>query len=86
MADLTMSERIRAVIREAAVVPASIDALADDQDLYEAGLTSFGSVQLMLALEVAFDVEFPERLLTRRTFGSVLSIERSMAEIARQQA
>ena len=37
-------------------------------DLYAAGLRSFASVQLMLALEEAFEVEFPESLLNRQSF------------------
>ena len=40
-------------------------ALAEDADLYEAGMTSHASVNVMLALEDAFDVEFPDRMLKR---------------------
>ena len=50
---------------------ADIDGLADDADLYAAGLNSHATVNLMLALEEAFDVELPDRLLRRRTFSSV---------------
>lgn len=55
--------------------------LADDSDLYDAGLTSFASVQLMLALEDAFSIEFPERFLNRRTFSSIANIEQSLREL-----
>jgi acyl carrier protein len=51
-----------------------VDALADDADLYEAGMTSHASVNLMLALEGAFDIEFPDSMLRRNVFESVSSI------------
>ena len=35
-------------------------ALDDDADLYQAGMTSHASVNVMLALEGEFDVEFPD--------------------------
>ena len=48
-----------------------VSSLTDDSDLYEAGLTSHASVNLMLAIEDAFEIEFPEALLQRRTFSSI---------------
>jgi acyl carrier protein len=33
-------------------------------------MTSFASVQLMLAIEEEFDIEFPNSLLTRKTFAT----------------
>ncbi len=60
-------------------VPAS--SLAEDQDLYETGLTSFAAVQLMLGLEDAFEVEFPERMLNRRSFASIASIAACLSEL-----
>lgn len=73
--------RVRAVLKETGLLQASIDALADDADLYAAGLTSHATVNLMLALEEAFDIEFPDRLLRRRTFSSVNAIAESLTEI-----
>jgi acyl carrier protein len=35
----------------------------------------------MLALENAFDVEFPDRLLSRRVFTSISSIRAALDEI-----
>lgn len=72
---------IRSVIREHARLPVDIDALGDDADLFAAGMTSHGSVNLMLALEEAFDVEFPDRMLTRGVFDSVAAIAAAVAEL-----
>ena len=43
-------------------------------DLYRAGLTSHASVNVMLALEDAFDIEFPDALLKKSTFESIAAI------------
>lgn len=69
-----MVERVRQIIREHGRLPADLDALDDDADLYQAGMTSHASVNLMLALEAEFDVEFPDAMLKRTVFQSVRSI------------
>jgi acyl carrier protein len=67
-------ERVRQIIRDYGRLPTDVDALDDDADLYQAGMTSHASVNLMLALEAAFDVEFPDAMLKRTVFQSVHSI------------
>ncbi len=72
---------IREVIREHARLPVDVDTLSDDADLFAAGMTSHASVNLMLALEDAFDLEFPDRMLTRGVFDSVSAIAAAIAEL-----
>jgi acyl carrier protein len=67
-------ERVRQIIREYGRLPSDLDSLDDDADLYQAGMTSHASVNLMLALEAAFDIEFPDAMLKRSVFQSVRSI------------
>jgi acyl carrier protein len=43
-------------------------------DLYRAGMTSYASVVLMIALENEFDLEFPDAMLSRNVFESIDSI------------
>ena len=57
-------------------LPVDAATIVDDTDLYQAGLTSHASVSVMLALEDAFDIEFPERMLKKSTFESVAAIQR----------
>lgn len=78
--------RVRAVIREHGRLTTSVDDISDDADLYQAGLSSHASVNLMLALEEAFDVEFPERMLRRRVFQSVTAIASAIEELLRDRA
>ncbi|MEO5884158.1 MAG: acyl carrier protein [Candidatus Limnocylindrales bacterium] len=70
--------RVRGVIRAHGRLPVEIDALDALADLYEAGLTSHASVNLMLALEAEFDVEFPDAMLTRSVFESVAAIREAL--------
>ena len=73
---------IRRVISEHARLPVDVDTLDDDADLFAAGMTSHASVNLMLALEDAFDLEFPDRMLTRGVFESVGAIAAAIDELA----
>jgi acyl carrier protein len=75
------SIEIRRVIREHARLPVDVDGLNDDADLFAAGMTSHASVNLMLALEDAFDLEFPDRMLTRGVFESIASITAAITEL-----
>jgi acyl carrier protein len=76
-----VQSRVRSVLKGTDFLQADVDALADDADLYAAGLNSHATVNLMLALEEAFDVELPDRLLKRKTFSSIDAIAEALAEI-----
>ncbi len=66
--------RIRLVLKQHGRLARDIDALGDNADLYQAGMTSQASVNVMLALEGEFDVEFPDAMLKRSVFESVAAI------------
>ncbi|WP_427928388.1 acyl carrier protein [Agrobacterium cavarae] len=76
-----MNSTIRDVLAKFGQLPVSVDTLADDADLYAAGLSSFASVQLMLGLEEAFDIEFPDSMLNRKSFASIAAIESTVKAI-----
>jgi acyl carrier protein len=59
-----------------AVDPGELD---EDADLYRAGMTSHATVNVMLALEAEFDVEFPDHLLKRSVFETIASIRSALA-------
>ena len=75
------SEQIRPLVAEHARLLVPIDQLDDDADLYQAGLTSLSTVNLMLALEEHFDVEFLDRMLGRKTFSSIRSLAAAIEEL-----
>ena len=72
---------IRALITEHARLLVDVGQLSDDSDLYGAGLTSLSTVNLMLALEEHFDVEFLDRMLGRKTFGSIRALSEAIEEL-----
>ncbi len=76
-----MNGEIRALLARLGGLPVSVDTIDDNGDLYAAGLSSFASVQLMLGLEEAFDIEFPDNLLNRKSFASIAAIENTVKTI-----
>jgi acyl carrier protein len=67
-------ERIRQIVREHAGLGTAVEKVDSSTNLYRAGMTSYASVVLMIALENEFDLEFPDALLSRKVFESVDSI------------
>ena len=74
-----MIKEIRAVLRKYAGLSVDVDTVLPEADLYAAGLTSHGVVDMMVALEDAFSVEFPDRLLNRNSFQSIASIQEAVS-------
>ncbi len=77
---------IRQVLREHARLPVDVESLGDEADLFQAGMTSHASVNVMLALEDAFDIEFPDSMLKRSVFESVAGIADAVGEVRAQAA
>jgi len=67
-------DRVRSVLKQHAKLTVDAAGLADNDDLYAVGLSSFSTVQLMLALEEEFNIEIPDKMLNRRSFESVAAI------------
>ena len=76
-----MNHQIRQIIADHGRMPVDPLTLDDHADLYQAGMTSHASVNVMLALEDAFDVEFPDSMLKRSVFESVASIAAALTEL-----
>ena len=62
------------------VDPREVD---DQADL---GLTSHASVDVMLALEDEFDIEFPEEVLKKSTFASIHNIGQVVESLVKSLA
>jgi acyl carrier protein len=77
---------IRAVLRDHGRLAQDIATLTPDADLYQAGMTSHASVNVMLALEGKFDVEFPDRMLKRSVFASIDAIRAALTELGAVEA
>ncbi len=82
-ADVT--EQIREIVELFGNLSVDMVDLDDADDLFHAGMSSFGNISVMLALEDAFDVEFPEPMLRRDTFETVATIRRAVLALLEQR-
>lgn len=76
-----MIETVRRLLQENGRLHTPVETLSDSADLYEAGLTPFAAIRTMLAIEEAFDVEFPVNMLRRQSFVSINAIVACLNEI-----
>jgi acyl carrier protein len=76
-----MTDEIRSIIKQHGRLATDVDSLPLDADLYQAGMSSHARINVMLALENHFDVELPDRMLTRSVFESIASIEAALTEL-----
>jgi acyl carrier protein len=74
---------IRGILAQYGRITMDANLIKDDSDLYYAGLTSLATVNVMLALENHFDIEFPDSMLSRRTFASIESIAEAVCELVK---
>jgi acyl carrier protein len=81
-----MQDRIRDVLAAHGRMEVDPREVDDEADLYELGLTSTASVNVMLALEEAFGVEFPDEVLKKSTFASVRNIEQVLEGLVKSSA
>jgi acyl carrier protein len=73
--------KIRSILKEHGRLASDAEALAAETDLYQAGMTSHASVNVMLALEGEFEVEFPDHMLKRNVFNTIASISAALDEL-----
>lgn len=81
-----MIELVRQMIDRHGGLAVPAERLSMNADLYEAGLTSFAAVEVMLALEDALGQQFPDDMLLRRNFGSIGSIVACLRQLERKAA
>lgn len=74
-------QKIRDVLAAHARLATDAATIGVSDDLYEAGMTSHASVNVMLALEGEFDVEFPDNMLKRSVFESIAAIRGAIEEL-----
>jgi acyl carrier protein len=84
MSDLTTTrDAVRTVLAAHGSLRTDPWRMAPTDDLYAAGLTSMASVHVLLAVEAALGIEFPERALDRALFSSIDSLATTAATCLR---
>jgi len=81
-----LEQAIRKVLADHARLPVDVSTLDVHADLFQAGMSSHASVNVMLALEDAFDIEFPDAMLKRSVFESIAGIAAAIGELRQQAA
>jgi len=76
---------IRTILKHVAHLEAAIDSIGDEDDLYEAGLSSLDTIQLMLAIEKQFNIEIPDEMLNRNLFRSIDALADTIATLQRSE-
>ena len=79
--NIDVSATVRRVLKEHGRLHVDANTLQENADLYDAGMNSHASVNVMVALENEFDVEFPDQMLNRGTFDSVASIRAAIESL-----
>jgi len=74
-------EAVRTILAEHCKLSVDVSSLTSNGDLYQVGLTSLTTVNVMLAIEDEFDVEFSDNMLTRATFQSIDSLVDAVEEL-----
>lgn len=77
---MPLVKRVREIIKKTLGMHHDFASVADDDNLYDAGLNSHEAVNLMVALEESFGIEFPDHLISRDSFESVNAIARALKE------
>lgn len=77
-----MDETIRSILEVHGRLTVDAIALGDTENLFRAGMTSYANVNVMLALEDAFGIEFPDDMLRRETFASIAAIRSALTELS----
>src|SRR5215470_10580409 len=79
--DITVSDWLVEVVREKLAKRGFDRAFSTDDDLSEIGLSSLDMVNLMLRVEVEYDVQIPEAEMTAENFRSVAKISRLVTSL-----
>ena len=80
-----MKDALRRILSETACLDVAVETLNDTDDLYAAGLSSLGTLRVMLAIEDALCVEIPEELITFELFRSIDSLAIALAQLVRNE-
>lgn len=83
--ELTTRERLILLIRQILGPPAASRPLPIDARLSDLGLSSLKMVNLMLAIEVQFNVAIPAGDITPDNFESIATVEALLRRLGRAQ-
>jgi acyl carrier protein len=78
-----VTDKIRKILKDHGRLNRDAMVLEESADLYQAGMTSHASVNVMLALEGEFEIEFPDHMLKRSMFESIEAMRGAIEELTK---
>ena len=81
-----MQDQVRRILAQNGRLAVPVDSLAEDADLFAAGLDSLAMVNVLMSIEEHFDIELPDEFLSRRTFASIDAIARVVSDLTARVA
>ena len=81
-----MIDKVRGILDANGKLAVPASRLGEFDDLFAAGLDSLAMVNVLMAIEEQFDIEVPDRLLSRRTFSSLHMLTSAIGELTRRAA
>ena len=81
-----MIDEVREILDSCGKLAVPASGLGEFDDLFAAGLDSLAMVNVLMAIEERFDIEIPDRLLSRRTFSSLHMLTAAIGELTRRAA
>jgi acyl carrier protein len=69
-----VEDEIRKILVENTTLAVGESSLTDDTDLFNAGMTSYASVAMMMSLEDHFGVVFPDFMIRWHTFQTITAL------------
>ncbi len=82
--EIALEQELRAILLSVGGLAKPVSEIGVRDDLFAAGLTSFATVGVMLAIEEELDISFPDELLTRATFTSIEALSHALAGLKGQ--
>ena len=80
-----IDEQIRRIVGSHGRLSVAVDGVGPRDNLYRLGMTSHATLNVMLGLEEAFEVEFPDELLGRATFESLSTMQGAISALVDQR-
>jgi len=82
----TLGERVIALVRQVLGQPAASRPLPIDARLSDLGMSSLKMINLMLAIELQFDLAIPQADITPDNFASISSVEALILKLTQSPA
>lgn len=76
-----MNDLVHRLLQDHGRLHTPLETVSPSANLYDAGLTPFAAIRIMLALEEELDIEFPVSMLRRQSFASIDAIVACLREL-----